>query len=383
MSRYDYIFLGAGCAGLSLATRMGKSGQFRDKRILLIDKSPRDTNDRTWCFWENKDGFFESIVYRKWNKLDFLSSNWSREMNIHPYEYKMIRGIDFYNHCLREISSHANVELVCDEVRTVSHGKDGVVIQLNNRSIAAGGATVFNSIYNPPANATNGLRLLQHFKGWVIQADTPVFAPAKATMMDFRVPQDKGTTFAYVLPFDPYTALIEYTLFTRDLLKPGEYDEGLHHYIQQLLGIDRYTVKEEEFGVIPMTNEKFPFYRDGMYHIGTAGGQTKASSGYTFQFIQKLTGQIVEHLIDGKPLRSIPGTPRRFRFYDNTLLHILYHNKLKGSDIFTTLFKKNKPQQVLRFLDNESSIAEELRIIASLPIWPFLKAALAVRRSRV
>ena len=124
-----------------------------------------------------------------------------------------------------------------------------------------------------------------------------------------------------------------------------------------------------------MTNERLSFNGYG-WQIGTAGGQTKASSGYTFQFIQKQSAQIVDYLISGKSLRQLPATPKRFRFYDNTLLHILYHNKLPGDKIFTRLFKKNKPQQVLRFLDNESSLKEELKSISTLPTLPFLKAAL-------
>ena len=54
---------------------------------------------------------------------------------------------------------------------------------------------------------------------------------------------------------------------------------------------------EEEFGIIPMTNADFPFFKNGMYYIGTAGGQTKASTGYTFRFIQKQADAIVEQLI--------------------------------------------------------------------------------------
>jgi lycopene beta-cyclase len=104
-----------------------------------------------------------------------------------------------------------------------------------------------------------------------------------------------------------------------------------------------------------------------------AGGQTKASSGYTFQFIQNNPAR---SLTVYKSLASLPATPRRFRFYDNTLLHILYHKRLPGDEIFTQLFKKNKPQRVLRFLDNESSFKDELKIISTLPAWPFLKAAI-------
>jgi lycopene beta-cyclase len=193
-------------------------------------------------------------------------------------------------------------------------------------------------------------------------------------MMDFRVHQQQGTTFAYVLPFSTTSALVEYTLFTKELLPQEKYDKELENYIHNFLGIKNYSVKEEEFGVIPMTNEKFSFAGNG-WQIGTAGGQTKASSGYTFQFIQKQSQQIVDYLIGKKNLNHLPASPKRFRFYDNVLLHILYHNQLPGDKIFIQLFKKNKPQQVLRFLDNETSLKEELKIISSLPTWPFLKAA--------
>jgi lycopene beta-cyclase len=58
------------------------------------------------------------------------------------------------------------------------------------------------------------------------------------------------------------------------------------------------------------------------------------------------------------------------------LLDVLHNKRVTAKDIFTSLFKKNKPQQVLKFLDNESSLKEELKIISTLPTFPFLKAAL-------
>jgi lycopene beta-cyclase len=57
-------------------------------------------------------------------------------------------------------------------------------------------------------------------------------------------------------------------------------------------------------------------------------------------------------------------------------LNILSRNKIPGKKIFTKLFKKNKPQVVLRFLDNESSLGDEFKIISSLPAVPFLGAAI-------
>ncbi|MBL7747520.1 MAG: hypothetical protein JNM19_08860 [Chitinophagaceae bacterium] len=373
---YDYIFLGAGCASLSLLMRMIKSGQFSEKKILLIDKAPKTSNDRTWCFWEVSNGFFEEVVYRKWNTVSFLSDDYSSVMNIAPYEYKMIRGIDFYQYCFDVISSQKNIEVVYAEVTQWYYQNEKFGVVLNGEKVPLGRPVVFNSIYKPIRKKKNTITLQQHFKGWIIETEQAVFNAGEAIMMDFRVHQKHGTTFAYVLPYTTTSALVEYTLFTKELLRQEQYETELRNYIRQYLGIEKYIIKEVEFGVIPMTNEQFPFYQDGVYNLGTVGGQTKGSSGYTFQFIQKRSEQIVKQLLAGKPLEKLPGTPRRFHFYDNTLLHILYHDQLPGNKIFSRLFQKNKPQQVLRFLDNETSLKEELKIISSLPTWPFLKAAL-------
>jgi lycopene beta-cyclase len=193
--------------------------------------------------------------------------------------------------------------------------------------------------------------------------------------MDFRVRQDRGTTFAYTLPISETKALVEYTLFTTDLLKKEQYDLELKSYIDNVLKIEQYKIIDDEFGVIPMTNAKFPFYENGMYHIGTAGGQTKASSGYTFQFIQKQSQRITDYMIEERSLKSIPDDAKRFHFYDTVLLRLLAEKKLGGDEIFSRLFQRNKASAVFKFLDNETSIAEELKLISTLPTLPFLKAA--------
>jgi lycopene beta-cyclase len=354
---------------------MIRCGKFAEKKILLIDREPKNKNDRTWCFWEKGNGFFEEIVYRKWDVVSFFSQDYSSPMIISPYEYKMIRGIDFYQYCFKEIEQHRNIEVVYGYINEWKFEGDKVLFNINNESVVVKAGEIFNSVYKPGESSTKSIKLLQHFKGWIIETGQPVFDPAKATMMDFRVHQQHGTTFAYVLPFSATSALVEYTLFTKELLQPEQYDKELKDYIHRFLSIHDYTLKEEEFGIIPMTNEKFRFDGNG-WQIGAAGGQTKASSGYTFQFIQKQSQQIVDCLMAGKSLLDIPSSNKRFRFYDNTLLYILYHNKYPGDKIFSMLFKKNKPQQVLKFLDNETSLGDELKIISSLPTLPFLKAAL-------
>ena len=373
---YDYIIAGAGCAGLSLAVHLIHSGKFSNKKILIVDKDDKQKNDRTWCFWEKKPGLFESVVFKKWEKTWFHGDKFSRLLELSPYQYKLIRGIDFYTYCFNLIKQQSNFEIRTGDIKEIRSEAGKSWIQVGDNFFFT--EYIFNSIiFSKPVLKKNEYYLLQHFKGWIIKTDKPAFTPLEATLMDFRVSQQQGTTFVYVMPFSETTALVEYTLFTEKLLDPLLYDEGLKEYIKDFLKIDSYKIIEEEFGVIPMTNHKFTSVQGNIINIGTAGGQTKASSGYTFRFIQKYSARIVENLIKrNNPFIALPGGPKKFRFYDGTLLHILKHNQLPGDKIFTQLFKKNKPLQVLRFLDNESSFSDDLKIISSLPTLPFLKAAL-------
>jgi lycopene beta-cyclase len=373
-NKYDYIITGAGCAGLSLLMQMIRSGKFRDKKILLLDKADKQINDRTWCFWEKETGLFEEIVYHNWDTVWFHDAGFSKELLLAPYSYKLIRGIDFYKYCFETISHHPNIHITKGNVEKLHSDANETYVIADGEKITA--QYIFNSIlFERPALRKKDYYLLQHFKGWVIETPDPVFDPTKATLMDFRVNQEQGTTFVYVMPFSATRALVEYTLFTKQLINEHLYEEGLRQYIDQFIRPSSYTITEEEYGIIPMTNYRFPTHENNIIHIGTAGGQTKASSGYTFRFIQKHSAAIVEQLIAGQS-PVIKNAQKRFRFYDSTLLHILENNKLPGHEIFTALFKKNKPQQVLRFLDNESSIGDELKIITSLPTMPFLKAAI-------
>jgi len=355
---------------------MIRTGKFADKKILLIDKESKTKNDRTWCFWEIKNGFFDDIVCKKWDTISFLSNDFSSDMIIAPYQYKMIRGIDFYQYCFNEIKKQQNIDIHYGDISQVLRHKEGITIYINREMFHFDYAIIFNSIL-PKDNKSPGIiRLLQHFKGWVIETSQAAFDPDKAVFMDFRVEQKDATTFAYLLPISSTKALVEYTLFSKDLLPDEAYETELDRYLNDILQVKDYRIIEKEFGVISMTNRTFLFREDiDLYNIGTAGGQTKASSGYTFQFIQKQAAIIVDHLVKNRDLSKIPRTPGRFHFYDKVLLDVLYNKRVTGKDIFTSLFRKNKPQQVLKFLDNESSITEELKIISTLPTFPFLKAA--------
>jgi lycopene beta-cyclase len=200
--------------------------------------------------------------------------------------------------------------------------------------------------------------LLQHFKGWNIKTVDPVFNQKVGRLMDFSISQENGATFMYVLPSSSTEALIEYTLFSPSTLKQETYVEELKKYIREVLKIEKYTIEHEEFGIIPMSLAKFEQNpKQNIINIGTSGGYTKASSGYTFQFIQKNVVDIVKNLKTGKnPVQKLSFKNKIYQWYDRTLINVLLTKKMTCKEVFTIIFKKNTAHKILAFLGNESSI---------------------------
>ncbi|MFP5042886.1 lycopene cyclase family protein [Parasediminibacterium sp. JCM 36343] len=375
---FDYIIAGAGCAGLSLLLRILQEPTLRNKTILVIDNDDKTANDRTWCFWEKKEGFFENLVYHRWHQLLFQAGKASISLSIQPYAYKMIRSIDLYSYTQNMLQKRSKIKWLKAEVQALGNENNRAYAQADNIKYTA--QYVFNSILfdedKKALEQDNCYKLLQHFKGWVIETDQPAFNPGVASFMDFRVAQDQGTAFVYVLPTSPTRALVEYTFFNKQLLPKEDYDILLKNYLQQFLNLSNYTIVETEYGIIPMTNHQFKANDGNIINIGTAGGWTKASSGFTFQFIQKNAKAILAKLLKNEvPVLQKSFFQKRFYLYDATLLNILHNNTMPGRDIFHQLFSKVKVQALFRFLDNESSLKDEIQILNSVPSKVFLPAA--------
>lgn len=378
MNDYDYIIAGAGAAGLSLAVHLIRSGKFSDKRILLLDKSKKETNDRTWCFWEKDPGPFEDVVFKRWEQLYFTGIDGLPALHdIRPYQYKLVRGLDFYRYCLNIIENAPNVTIKTGSVERCYSGDQSAYAVVDGRTITA--RYIFNSIIFDPQEMRKARHfLLQHFRGWYIQSEKEVFDAGKAILMDFSISQQHGTSFVYTMPFSGKEALIEYTIFSGQLLQESQYESALGQYVTSKFGLEvgSYTILSRETGMIPMTDHTFRGAVGNVVNIGTAGGHTRPSSGYTFSFIQKNSEAIVTSLLHGNT-PSPYKHPAKSRFYDSILLHLLAKKKMGGDEIFTRLFQTNHMKDVFRFLDNETTLAEDYAIIRHLPHIPFLKAALA------
>lgn len=376
--KYDYIIAGSGCAGLSLLYRILNDNDLHQKQILVIDKSQKNKNDRTWCFWEKGEDIFEEIVTHQWETLEFLSDDFQRQYPMESYRYKMILGIDFYNFVLAIAKKRKNVTLLSETITNITSVDGKARVTTENAEYSA--TYVFNStsLFYPKMDTKNSL--LQHFEGWVIKTSTPVFDASVGRLMDFRLSQEHGATFMYVLPTSETEALVEYTLFTEKVLEKEQYKSALKAYIKDYLQIDDYEIKHTEFGIIPMSLAKFSRKvpdEKNIINLGTAGGFTKASSGYTFQFVQKHTEKIIDLLKEGKhPNPKLTFRDKMFQWYDRTLLEVILSNKMQGKDIFATIFKNRDIETILAFLGNESSVWEDMKVMSCLPIMPFLTSGI-------
>ncbi len=357
-----------------LADAMRKDVFFSKKKILLLDRDAKKANDRTWCFWEKGEGMFDDIVHTTWPYIFFGGKAFSKKFDIVPYRYKMVRGIDFYKTYLDRIAVYPNIHFNQEEVVNVLDDGTLVTVETGINNYTA--KKVLNSIfdYRMATKQTTYPVLQQHFVGWYVKTTKAVFEPDQATYMDFSIPQKGNTRFMYVLPFSETEALVEYTLFSKDLLPSEEYEIALKAYLKNELGCSSYEITDTEKGSIPMTCYDFQEHHSrNIRYIGTAGGWAKPSTGYTFMSTSKKIPGLVDFIKTGKDFRKLR-FKNRFWYYDLLLLDILSGHNHLGQAIFESLFKNRSPQLIFKFLDEQTSFLEDLRFISGPRSMPFIKA---------
>ena len=381
MKRYDYIIAGGGLAGLSLAFYINANPKLQSKKILIVDKSDKNENDRTWCFWADKPTVFDEIIVNEWENAHFFGVDYTKHATLNPFKYKMIRGLDFYNFTKSALRQNPNIEWITGEINDIQDLKNGGQITVENVNYQAD--WIFNSTFDIKQfqkKSDKYFYQLQHFKGWIIETKEDRFNPEEMHLMDFRTEQHNNARFFYVLPYNKRKALIEYTIFSDTLLEQEDYDVVLKEYIGKTLGIQNYEIEETEYGIIPMTNHPFKKAKGKhILNIGTIGGDVKSSTGYAFYNIQQVVQKVTKNLEEKNyPFYKINLFDKRFMIYDTLILKILQHEGGLIKPIFTKLFKNNKIQTVFAFLNEGTSLWQEIKIFYSLPHMPFWKAIFSV-----
>jgi len=372
--QYRYIIAGAGSSGLSLAWHLLHS-PIKDRSILIIDRNLDPVNDKTWCFWHRGTPPFKRLIHKSWSRANVGLDHQAIEEPLHSYPYHCIRSGTFRKHILEFLEEKDNVTLLEAPVDELDGNDNRAVVSAEGSTFTAD--YVFQSCFNIRPETPPRFPLIQHFLGWEVTAARDRFDPEKVTLMDFDLSYDEGLAFMYILPWSPRNALFEYTIFSREIEKIALYEEKLELYLFNKYGLKRidYNIERTEYGEIPM-HESPPnrWYAPRVLNIGVSAGTTKPSTGYTFSRIQNHCRQIVRALVDGK--NELPRFQSRFRYraYDLWLLQILYRHPNDAYRVFHQLFSRNRIDDIFRFLGEDTNLLQDLKIMNSVPRWPFLRA---------
>ena len=254
MEKYDYIICGGGASGLLLSNAFIKDEFFNDKKILIIERDSKTLNDKTFGFWNDKESVLDDMVFKEWEFAEFKDSSSYNTFLLNPYKYKMIKSDQFYLHIRNKILKASNFKYLNSNINEID--EKNRIVKTDDGEFSS--SIIFSSIYNEVDFKKYPL-LKQHFIGWTIETKSKSFDDNKITFMDFSVDQKDEIRFMYILPFSKNKAVVEYTLFSQELISDNEYEKEIKSYLKEN-NIQGYTVKEKEKGMIPMTC--YPFFEN-------------------------------------------------------------------------------------------------------------------------
>ena len=352
MKEFDYVIIGGGCAGLSLAYELEIHEKLKDKTLAIIEPRKEYKRDKTWSFWKVTPHNFEDCVKKNWENFSVNIPGKTNYLECKNFPYQSIDSGLFYEKIKNKLKKNENIFFFKN------------IEEINKQN-----SLVFNSV---PNIKKNHLNLWQHFCGVEIKTDNDIFDEKIFNLMDFDCEQRESVHFFYTLPYEKNRALVETTWLSKmNDNSQKDYENQINNYIKNNLKIKNYEITYKEEGAIPLfyplnKNEK------NKINIGTAGGMTRLSTGYTFLNIQEHSKYIRENIDNISNAKKFE-IDKKYQFLDKIFLRVLEKNPEKMSDIFFRMFKTS-PKTVIKFLSNKSNFLEDLSIIFKMPKLIFIKA---------
>ena len=351
MKEFDYIIIGGGCAGLSLAYELDGHKKLENKTLAIIETRDEYKKDKTWSFWKVTPHNFEDCVKKSWDNFTINIPNNTKYVECKDKPYQTIDSGLFYQKIIDKLKQNTNI-----------------CFFKNINEVNTENSYIFNSVSNAADSKNN---LWQHFSGVEIETIKNSFDDEIFNLMDFDCDQKNSVHFFYTLPYSKTKALIE-TTWISDLNSASlkDYDNQLKNYIENKLRIKNYKIIFKETGAIPLFHPK-NIKKLNQVEIGTAGGMTRLSTGYTFSNIQEQSKYIRKNIENTKNT-NIFSIDKKYQFLDNIFLKVLKNNPNEMAQIFYKMFNCS-PNTVINFLSNKSNMYEDISIISKMPKWMFLK----------
>ncbi len=350
MKEFDYIIIGGGCAGLSLAYELDIHQKLSKKTLAIIEPRTEYKRDKTWSFWKVVAHNFEDCVKKNWMEFSIKTSSDSKFIKCDNFPYQSIDSGLFYKKINERLAKNKNIRFF-----------------KNINDLNTSNSFIFNSVPNLKNIDSN---LWQHFHGIEIQTDEEFFNDSTVDLMDFDCDQRNNVHFFYVLPFSKNKAMIETTWLSQEDGSLKDYEAQIKNYINHL-GLKNYKINFKEEGAIPLFHPVYEKEKNKI-NIGTAGGMTRLSTGYTFLNIQEHSKYIrmnIENIQNTKKYEI----GKKYQFLDKIFLKVLKKYPEKMPAIFSNMFTVSY-SAAIKFLSNKSNVIEDLSIILKMPKWIFIKS---------
>ena len=366
MKEFDYIILGGGLSGLTLAYELNKQGCLENKTLCILEKRKEYSRDKSWSYWDFENNKFPNCVIGSWDTFSITLNQKTINITCPQSPYRTIDSKKFYDFVTDQLRSNDNIVTVMDcTIQTI----EGHAIHTNKGNYV--GKVIYDSLIDLSHQTPT---MYQHFFGCEVETDNDCFNENIVDLMNFDCSQDGGLHFFYTLPFSKNKALIETTWYSKIIKKQSEYQNEIDHYLREknIKGKITYT----EYGAIPLnlkkTNKKNNSSKDYI-KIGSAGRLTRASTGYTFQAIQSFSEQLAGNLKLDHNLTVPNIRHKKYDFLDEIFLSVMEHEYKSMPGIFFNLFKSNDSVATISFLSDRSNWIQDLKVILSMPKLIFIK----------
>lgn len=368
---YDILIIGAGCAGLSLAMRLAERGE-RCPRIALIERRESYVHDRTWSFWGGQSAQLKPLVHREWKEVVVRGNNQLVQVDCRRMPYQSIQSGAFYESARALIAKNRRINFFAGEsVENISKNKEKWEVSLRMGKVR--GSQVVDT--RPSEKGGGDIPLLwQSFSGVEVECQEDVFDENVATLMDFIAGRSDEISFLYLLPFSRRKALIEATVFGKTVRTQAQLTELLEHCLKRSMGSVPFKVIYREHFVIPMGLPDISRSEDESYvKVGLEHGGARASTGYVFQRIQRWADQAAVRVLRGESISGHQPDAWIIRKMDRLFLWVLRMHPERAAEIFVRLFSMRKPESVIRFMNDEATLIDLLKIVWVLPRGLFMK----------
>lgn len=381
-ARVDAVIVGAGLAGLSLACHLVAAG-WGDRRVMLVEPHPGVLRRSGWAYWSRGADLFDPAASSVFDRLRIRTSDEERTLLMDDYRYRVVAGVDLQCAAEAYVAGAPGFRFVRGHVRTVTNDADGVVVTFDpadgpeTRAVtvradwAFDSAGVSGSFRRPPSAR-------MEFQGLRVTSKTDDFDVTTPTLMDFRVAQDDGPAFCYVLPTSPRSALVESAQFLPASSVPQVQDTStaLRDYLRERLSITGFRVNGSETGSLALSVAPVPRPRGRVIGIGIPAGNVRPSTGYGWTRIDRHSAALARSLVQHGHPYGVRPHGLRARVMDALLLDVIAHEPDAFIPILTSMFAADPADLIVRFLNETSSLRDDLAVARSVSSQPFTRAAM-------